>query len=284
MTGTLVRGVAVAIDAGPGTRRASIRRSSKPGRASSPTVVNRLRDAPSSTPSTTSRAFMRRPRTTPSRRPRPCDSSPCCSPSRPWRWGVAGPAGLDRAAEARLRLGMAVDDLYRGRPGAKAHVEGAPGYAVFSSLGSKIVVVATGNGFGVATNTETGENTYIRMVEACGGIGTSMARRSTPRRRCNEVGFAGFLHRNSPSTVAAVWFTRDRNTSGPWARRAPDSLRALRPVRISLHATSRVGYHRHDKGLESYLRSQEMNVRVSCSRPKQMLSKAIDVCWSIEIG
>ena len=66
---------------------------------------------------------------------------------------------------------QALADLYRERPEARSHVERAPGYAAFSSVGSKILVVATGNGFGVATNNETGENTFMRMVEAGGGVG-----------------------------------------------------------------------------------------------------------------
>ncbi len=61
--------------------------------------------------------------------------------------------------------------LYRERPKAKAHVERSPGYAVFSSVGSKILMVATGSGFGVATDNRTGKNTYMRMIEAGGGVG-----------------------------------------------------------------------------------------------------------------
>ncbi len=65
----------------------------------------------------------------------------------------------------------ALEDLYEQRPEARAHVEGAAGYAAFSSVGSKIFVVATGNGFGVVTDNETGNNTFMRMVEAGGGAG-----------------------------------------------------------------------------------------------------------------
>ncbi len=65
----------------------------------------------------------------------------------------------------------ALAELYRERPEAKAHVEGSPGYAVFSSVGSKILMVATGSGFGVATDNRTGKNTYMRMIEAGGGVG-----------------------------------------------------------------------------------------------------------------
>jgi hypothetical protein len=65
----------------------------------------------------------------------------------------------------------ALSELYAKRPEAKAQIARAPGYAVFSNIGSKIFMVATGNGFGVATDNRTKKNTYMKMVEAGGGFG-----------------------------------------------------------------------------------------------------------------
>jgi len=62
-------------------------------------------------------------------------------------------------------------ELYRKKPEAKDHVQRAPGYAVFSNVGSKILMLATGSGFGVATDNNTGKNTFMKMVEAGGGVG-----------------------------------------------------------------------------------------------------------------
>jgi hypothetical protein len=60
-------------------------------------------------------------------------------------------------------------ELYKEHPDAKARVARAPGHAVFSLVGSKILMLATGNGFGVATDAKTGRNTFMRMVEEDGG-------------------------------------------------------------------------------------------------------------------
>jgi lipid-binding SYLF domain-containing protein len=65
----------------------------------------------------------------------------------------------------------ALAELYTQRPAAKAHVERAPGYGVFSNVGSKIFLLATGNGFGVVVDNASGKNTYMRMVEVGGGVG-----------------------------------------------------------------------------------------------------------------
>ena len=75
-----------------------------------------------------------------------------------------------RAHVSRMR-DETLAELYEKRPYARKHVENAPGYAVFSNIGSKIVFLATGNGFGVVVNNKTRKETYMRMVEAGGGIG-----------------------------------------------------------------------------------------------------------------
>ncbi len=88
--------------------------------------------------------------------------------------GCRVPRG-DTAQEKRnytLRMkDDALADLYRRRPHARKHVEGAPGYAVFSNVGSKILFLAMGQGYGVVVDNETGQHSYMRMVEAGAGIG-----------------------------------------------------------------------------------------------------------------
>lgn len=88
--------------------------------------------------------------------------------------GCRTPKGASVEEKRRFALQMKQEtlaELYRKQPQAKAHVQKAPGYAVFSSVGSKILMLATGSGFGVATDNRTGKNTYMRMIEAGGGVG-----------------------------------------------------------------------------------------------------------------
>lgn len=87
--------------------------------------------------------------------------------------GCRTPKGDTVAQKRSFALQMereALADLYRERPEARTHVEKAPGYAVFSNVGSKILLLATGSGFGVATD-RNGKRTYMKMVEAGGGLG-----------------------------------------------------------------------------------------------------------------
>jgi lipid-binding SYLF domain-containing protein len=64
-----------------------------------------------------------------------------------------------------------LDELYQRRPEARTKIENAAGYGVFTNVGSKIFVLATGNGFGIVRDNRTGKDTYMRMIEVGGGFG-----------------------------------------------------------------------------------------------------------------
>jgi lipid-binding SYLF domain-containing protein len=64
-----------------------------------------------------------------------------------------------------------LDDLYRQVPGSKALLEGAAGYAVFTSLGMNVLVVSTANGRGVAHYAGGGKKIYMKMLSAGTGVG-----------------------------------------------------------------------------------------------------------------
>ena len=88
--------------------------------------------------------------------------------------GCRSPKGESVQEKRNYALKMrneALSELYAKRPEAKAQIARAQGYAVFSNIGSKIFMLATGNGFGVATDNRTKKNTYMKMAEAGGGLG-----------------------------------------------------------------------------------------------------------------
>ena len=61
--------------------------------------------------------------------------------------------------------------LFKAQPHAKASVEKAAGYAVFSNFGMKILVAGGGSGKGVAVNNATKKKAYMKMVEVQAGLG-----------------------------------------------------------------------------------------------------------------
>lgn len=87
---------------------------------------------------------------------------------------VAGAKGSPYEAErAKVRKMAAetLDRLYKANPAARAAVEKAVGYGVFSNFGMKIFVAGGGRGKGVVVHNQTGDETFMRMMEIQAGLG-----------------------------------------------------------------------------------------------------------------
>ncbi|MEX1000448.1 MAG: hypothetical protein WD000_10910 [Thermodesulfobacteriota bacterium] len=64
-------------------------------------------------------------------------------------------------------------ELYAKKPYAKELIQDAAGYAVFSSFNTQLLIVGSGNGYGVAVDNSNGDNIYMKMAE--GGVGLGVA-------------------------------------------------------------------------------------------------------------
>jgi lipid-binding SYLF domain-containing protein len=74
-------------------------------------------------------------------------------------------------AEVRAMERSTLNELYAQQPAARAAVQNAAGYAVFSNFGMKILVAGGGSGEGVAVNNRTREATFMKMAEVQAGLG-----------------------------------------------------------------------------------------------------------------
>lgn len=79
-------------------------------------------------------------------------------------------ANQERQEILKMRVEV-LSQLYAKAPNAKDVLKEAAGYAVFSSMGVNVLLVSTANGKGVLHNNKTGEETYMKMLSAGGGIG-----------------------------------------------------------------------------------------------------------------
>jgi lipid-binding SYLF domain-containing protein len=77
----------------------------------------------------------------------------------------------EKQQDIRAMAKEALADLYAKEPKAKAAVEGAAGYAVFSNFGLKILVAGSGKGQGIAVNSKTRAETFMKMLEVQAGLG-----------------------------------------------------------------------------------------------------------------
>jgi len=77
----------------------------------------------------------------------------------------------DRQADVRATVQATLERLYKAQPHAKAAIERAAGYAVFSNFGMKILFAGGGRGAGIAIDNKTRKETFMRMVEVQAGLG-----------------------------------------------------------------------------------------------------------------
>lgn len=81
------------------------------------------------------------------------------------------PSKQEKQADVRKMAQDTLKRLYKSQPGAKASIENAAGYAVFSNFGMKIFFAGGGSGSGIAVNNRAKKETFMKMVEIQAGLG-----------------------------------------------------------------------------------------------------------------
>lgn len=84
--------------------------------------------------------------------------------------------------------------LYKAQPSAKASVEKAFGYAVFSNTGVKILFGGSGRGEGVAINNQSKAETFMKMLEVQAGLGFGVKKFRVIFVFDNQKAFDGFVN------------------------------------------------------------------------------------------
>lgn len=91
-------------------------------------------------------------------------------------YGCARPQGYSPQSKRAYILQMrdnTLAEIYQKSPYMKDLVEHAAGYGVFSNFNTQLLIVGSGNGYGVVTNNANGKTTFMRMAE--GGVGLGVA-------------------------------------------------------------------------------------------------------------
>ncbi|WP_447593936.1 YSC84-related protein [Stenotrophomonas rhizophila] len=85
--------------------------------------------------------------------------------------GSATAATQEARNKARAATAEVLSRLYAAQPSARQAIASSAGYAVFRSFGVKVLVAGGGGGHGVAIETASGRETFMRMVEIQAGLG-----------------------------------------------------------------------------------------------------------------
>jgi lipid-binding SYLF domain-containing protein len=83
----------------------------------------------------------------------------------------AGDSPDEKRAKTRKMADQTLKDLYKMEPKAQEEIQKAVGYAVFNNMGTNILLLSTARGAGVAVNSQTKQETFMKMVSAGAGIG-----------------------------------------------------------------------------------------------------------------
>ena len=77
----------------------------------------------------------------------------------------------EKRASVRAMASQTLAQLYQRDPAAQKAIEGAAGYAVFSDFGMKVMFLGGAGGSGVAINSVTKQETFMKMAEFQPGLG-----------------------------------------------------------------------------------------------------------------
>lgn len=71
----------------------------------------------------------------------------------------------------RKMAAQTLTDLYKLQPAAQGAIQKAAGYAVFNNMGTNLLLLSTARGAGVAVDSQTKQDTFMKMISAGAGLG-----------------------------------------------------------------------------------------------------------------
>jgi len=87
---------------------------------------------------------------------------------------TAGDSPDKKREKTRKMAAETLQDLYKLQPTAQAAIQKSAGYAVFNNMGTNLLLLSTARGAGIAVNSGTKEETFMKMVSAGGGLGVGV--------------------------------------------------------------------------------------------------------------
>jgi lipid-binding SYLF domain-containing protein len=73
--------------------------------------------------------------------------------------------------KSRKMAAQTLEDLYKLQPAAQAAIQKSAGYAVFSNVGVNLLLLSTAHGAGIAIDSKTKQETFMKMISAGAGLG-----------------------------------------------------------------------------------------------------------------
>src|SRR5215467_10231845 len=83
----------------------------------------------------------------------------------------AGDSPDQKREKTRKMADQTLKDLYKLQPTAEGAIQKSAGYAVFNNMGTNLLLLSTARGAGIAVNSQTKKETFMKMISAGAGLG-----------------------------------------------------------------------------------------------------------------
>jgi lipid-binding SYLF domain-containing protein len=77
----------------------------------------------------------------------------------------------EQREKIRKMAAQTLTDLYKLQPASRTAVQKSAAYAVFNNMGTNLFLLSTARGAGIAINSETKQETFMKMISAGAGLG-----------------------------------------------------------------------------------------------------------------
>jgi lipid-binding SYLF domain-containing protein len=83
----------------------------------------------------------------------------------------AGDSPDKKRQKTRKMADQTLQELYKLEPTAQTAIQKSAGYAVFNNMGTNVLLLSTARGAGVAINSNSKQETFMKMISAGAGLG-----------------------------------------------------------------------------------------------------------------
>jgi len=80
----------------------------------------------------------------------------------------------EKRDKTRKMAAETLQDLYKLEPTSQATIQKAAGYAVFDNMGVNVLLLSTARGSGIAVNSRTKQEIFMKMASAGAGLGAGV--------------------------------------------------------------------------------------------------------------
>jgi lipid-binding SYLF domain-containing protein len=116
---------------------------------------------------------------------------------------VAKDSPEEKKEKTRKMADQTLQDLYKAQPLAQGAIQKAAGYAVFSNMGANLLLVSTARGSGIAVDSKTKQEIFMKMISAGAGLGAGVKDYRVVFVFENKEAFSRFLDSGWSGTAQA---------------------------------------------------------------------------------